>query len=1592
MLAALGDKNGESVTESDLRSTSFWNDANRINWNVSSVIGDTVGNPWMLPNQRSALPIHRKEQIDYKDLVEMTVTISSPIQYKSLLGLYGYKLNITLGGDLNFGGDTIPPLFNVASFNGNSHTISNFTLKNDASMSGLLANVKDSVFDLKVEIKGYIATTTTSEYAGVLVGKLDGKMWNCHVSNTSGSNITVPGINHVGGLVGKASGSISNCSVSKIDVNASGQFVGGLAGYVGGDVTDCKVTDGIVSGNLDVGGLVGSHSSSGALTNDTIVHVYVTARNGQAGGLAAISGATVTNCRIDSSSVSGKNSVGGLIGYFTGTISNCHADSLRVKANGDYAGGFYGFAGANGAIEIGSIRNAIIKAENGNAGGLSANGNNGDISNVTVAKVRVSATLQAGGLSASTGGNITICRIDSSSVKGLNNVGGLAGYFSGKISNCHADSLRVIATGNFAGGFYGFAEANGAIEIGSIRNAIITAEAGNAGGLSANGNNGDISSVTVAKVRVSATLQAGGLSASTGGNITSCSIDSSTVEGLDNVGGLAGYFSGNISDCHADSLRVIATGNFAGGFYGFAEANGAIEIGSIRDAIITAEAGNAGGLSGDGKSGNISNVTVAKVRVSATLQAGGLSASTGGNITSCSIDSSTVEGGSNAGGLAGFLGGTANGCSVDSLTITGNYAGGIYGWGTGSAAYDTIMRVNIKAGTSAGGIAGYSTNSTGSNRTFANLQIESASITSNGDCAGGVVGYTDDKEDIFTNINITSITVEAVNYAGGIAGNTLGGSDKITDVEITNYSINATASGSYAGGIVASFAGNSIARCTVKGINTYTISIKGGSQVGGIVADAKMPTSSGNNITDCHISDAALTLSGSKDYIGGIAGYCTMYYLSSCTVVNVAFYGGGKYVGGIVGQGGGHEISANIVSNSSITTTNTNASGTGGIVGHYSGNYITRCVVMNNTTITGGTQTGGIAGFSSSSITNCHVDDATLEMQGTSNFGGIVGYSAGAVNHNLVSATSMKCNNTNAGAAYIGGIVGYNKAGDINNCVAMLEYFDIKAKYTKNGQHLGRIVAKRESGSAYFNYGWVETHIKYYHKRFGINWDNDYCKGTGETAQHSRNGDNLYVGDIYSGASHVSNSSTFWQNTVGFGTEWFAIATPNPYYPKLNLDFVINSTLNNLSKNRGFEYETKLINGLTTYSTTTFTHSILDNILGYNPNNIDIHTPQILFAKTFSTSGQPAVQGQDVGMTLYTDITLVEDNNKSGDTPFWSVDLNGARSGTITASPFVFTTASAGTSLTFDGKGHCIDNFYKVDYSVSNYEGLISPSDNINFYIKRLELENPIFEYLTGDKVLRFGFLVNDYLNNENYSIHFEDIYIKSPVINVVSKEVIWNNTDVTYLGTVGSILGRGNKVYGEKMALYMPNPPNSYIHSYYAAAGGFIGYVRTYTELSKIALSMARSLHYANLDLGNTWDVNLSNIYTVSAFKGTNENGTEYDYQSVTPTGFLIGSCPYQPLSYTLSDNIKMSDGADAIFNQPGLFYAVPFIYKLNMRCVKSTVEFPNWRKIPTDDYLSDFHKTLSLSGLSTDSNWHYPGNNEDIDKIYLNRDEKAW
>jgi hypothetical protein len=147
-----------------------------------------------------------------------------------------------------------------------------------------------------------------------------------------------------------------------------GWGVGPLVGWLEeGAITDCYVEGGIVSGDADVGGLVGCNQ-------DTIADSYaigIVSCNSDGGGLVGNNWATavVTNC-YSAGSVSGNECVGGLAGSNSGgEITTCYSAS---SVTGD--GIIGGLVGENASfLGLGTITNCYARGTvsgNGLVGGL----------------------------------------------------------------------------------------------------------------------------------------------------------------------------------------------------------------------------------------------------------------------------------------------------------------------------------------------------------------------------------------------------------------------------------------------------------------------------------------------------------------------------------------------------------------------------------------------------------------------------------------------------------------------------------------------------------------------------------------------------------------------------------------------------------------------------------------------------------------------------------------------------------------------------------------------------------------------------------------------------------------------------------------------------------------------------------------------------------------------------------------------------------------------------------------------------------------------------------------------------------------------
>ena len=202
------------------------------------------------------------------------------------------------------------------TFDGNGHTISNFTYNSEyATCIGLFRYVHGGqIKDLG--LINSVVNVDRGDFHGCLVGYLGGVITNCYVEagNISGND-------YVGGLVGfnngdwDGLGTITNCYVTGFV--GGDDDVGGLVGSNVGTITDCyTIAD--VNGNKRVGGLVGASeqvtSLRGGGPRSSIEKCYTAGRvsgDEKVGGLVGLSGGGITDCFWDTETSGQSTSYGG---------------------------------------------------------------------------------------------------------------------------------------------------------------------------------------------------------------------------------------------------------------------------------------------------------------------------------------------------------------------------------------------------------------------------------------------------------------------------------------------------------------------------------------------------------------------------------------------------------------------------------------------------------------------------------------------------------------------------------------------------------------------------------------------------------------------------------------------------------------------------------------------------------------------------------------------------------------------------------------------------------------------------------------------------------------------------------------------------------------------------------------------------------------------------------------------------------------------------------------------------------------------------------------------------------------------------------
>jgi hypothetical protein len=241
-----------------------------------------------------------------------------------------------------------------------------------------------------IDMSGYtgtayniIGTTTTESFSGVFDGN-DHEILNFSL-NTTHQFYT--------GLFGVVSGEVKNLGLVRPNVVAQGSRVGSLAGLLDqGNITGCYARRARVSGDDDIGGLVGRNAgrifssySTGNVSGDTFI-----------GGLVGLLTDGTVNTSYSKADVSGNRNVGGLVGKTGNEIAAVTHSYAKGSVTGDtYVGGLVG------QVERGAAHRSY------SAGSVSGNQYVGGITGFVRVLGRVSNSLwdtEASGQSTSAGG------------------------------------------------------------------------------------------------------------------------------------------------------------------------------------------------------------------------------------------------------------------------------------------------------------------------------------------------------------------------------------------------------------------------------------------------------------------------------------------------------------------------------------------------------------------------------------------------------------------------------------------------------------------------------------------------------------------------------------------------------------------------------------------------------------------------------------------------------------------------------------------------------------------------------------------------------------------------------------------------------------------------------------------------------------------------------------------------------------------------------------------------------------------------------------------------------------------------------------
>ena len=265
----------------------------------------------------------------------------------------GVTAELTADLDLSGTGFTSIPIFQGA-FHGNGHAITGLSFTGKGSKVGLFRTLTQGALVEDLTVEGTLTPGGTGSQVGLVAGENYGTVRGCTAKGT------VSGQEDVGGLVGLngESGTVAGCA-NEAAISAP-RNAGGIAGQNLGAITGCTNAGAVnTAADQDIpsnsGGIAGlSRGTIDGCSNSGTVGYRHLGYN--AGGVAGLQSGSITNCS-NTGAILGRKDVGGIVGQFEPSVEVRYGDSPADSLNHSLEGLFdemEGFADQlSGAVDQG---------------------------------------------------------------------------------------------------------------------------------------------------------------------------------------------------------------------------------------------------------------------------------------------------------------------------------------------------------------------------------------------------------------------------------------------------------------------------------------------------------------------------------------------------------------------------------------------------------------------------------------------------------------------------------------------------------------------------------------------------------------------------------------------------------------------------------------------------------------------------------------------------------------------------------------------------------------------------------------------------------------------------------------------------------------------------------------------------------------------------------------------------------------------------------------------------------------------------------------------------------------------------------------